>query len=68
MLEELQREGLDKAWLDRVFAPIGLDLGARNPEEIAVSILAEMIALRCQGRESSLSLRMLVAKRRSIHV
>lgn len=32
--------------LDRVYAPVGLDLGAVGPEEIAVSIVAELIALR----------------------
>jgi xanthine/CO dehydrogenase XdhC/CoxF family maturation factor/cation diffusion facilitator CzcD-associated flavoprotein CzcO len=32
--------------LSRVFAPVGLDLGAESPEEIAVSIVAELVALR----------------------
>ncbi len=32
--------------LDRIMAPIGLDLGARSPEETAISICAEIIALR----------------------
>jgi xanthine dehydrogenase accessory factor len=36
--------------LDRVFAPVGLDIGAVSPEEIAVSIVAELVALR-HGRE-----------------
>ena len=37
--------------LERVYAPVGLDLGAVTPEEIAVSIVAELVALR-HGRES----------------
>jgi hypothetical protein len=35
--------------LRRVYAPVGLDLGAVSPAEIAVSIVAELIALRHQG-------------------
>lgn len=38
--------GIDQAGLDRLQSPIGLDLGARTPEETAISILAEIIALR----------------------
>ncbi len=36
--------------IERLFAPVGLDIGAVSPEEIAVSIVAELIALR-HGRE-----------------
>ncbi len=42
----LRDEGVSDADLARVMAPIGLDLGARTPEETAVSILAEIIASR----------------------
>ena len=42
----LLEEGVDPADLDRVMAPIGLDIGARTPEETAVSICAEIIASR----------------------
>ena len=38
--------------LDRMFAPVGLDLGALGPEEIAIAIAAELIALR-HGRSAS---------------
>lgn len=38
--------GVDQAGLDRLRSPIGLDLGARTPEETAISIVAEIIALR----------------------
>lgn len=44
--ERLRAEGATDAELDRVMAPIGLDLGARTPEETAVAICAEIIALR----------------------
>ncbi|MDY7100554.1 MAG: XdhC/CoxI family protein [Actinomycetota bacterium] len=47
----LIEEGVDPARLDRVMAPIGLDLGGRTPEETAVSICAEIIASRT-GREA----------------
>lgn len=45
----LAEEGLTPVELDRLASPIGLDLGARTPEETAVSILAEIIALRSGG-------------------
>ena len=50
-VKRLQDAGVDDAGLDRVMAPIGLDIGARTPEETAVSICAEIIALRT-GREA----------------
>jgi xanthine dehydrogenase accessory factor len=45
-VSRLRDAGVSDAELERVMAPIGLDLGARTPEETAVSICAEMIALR----------------------
>ena len=42
----LVEAGVDQAGLDRLRSPIGLDLGARTPEETAVSIVAEIIAER----------------------
>jgi xanthine dehydrogenase accessory factor len=45
-LEELRDAGRTEAEIARISAPIGLDLGARTPEETAVSIAAEIIALR----------------------
>ena len=42
----LREEGVGDAALERVMAPIGLDLGARTPEEVAVAICAEIIAVR----------------------
>jgi xanthine dehydrogenase accessory factor len=46
VFRELTREGLKPDLFDRVHSPIGLDIGAVTPEEIAVSILAELIAKR----------------------
>jgi xanthine dehydrogenase accessory factor len=45
-VQRLRGEGVDGRALERVMAPIGLDLGARTPEETAISICAEIIALR----------------------
>jgi xanthine dehydrogenase accessory factor len=45
-VSRLRDAGVSDTELERVMAPIGLDLGARTPEETAVSICAEMIALR----------------------
>jgi xanthine dehydrogenase accessory factor len=44
--ERLREAGVDDAGLARILAPIGLDLGARTPEETAVAICAEVIAHR----------------------
>lgn len=44
--EQLAVEGVERGRLDSLHAPIGLPIGAETPEEIAVSILAEMIAVR----------------------
>jgi len=46
IFKTLQEEGLAADLFDRVHAPIGLDIGAVTPEEIAVTITAELIAVR----------------------
>ena len=46
VIRELQKEGMARENLERVFAPMGLEIGAISPEEIAVSVVAEMIAVR----------------------
>jgi xanthine dehydrogenase accessory factor len=46
IFRELREEGLPASLFERVHAPIGLDIGAVTPEEIAVSITAELIAVR----------------------
>ena len=47
--EHLRRQGVDPAHLRRVHAPIGLDIGALTPEEIALAILAEIVLVRRGG-------------------
>ena len=53
-LERLHEEGLTEAQLERVMAPIGLDIGARTPEETAISICSEIIALHAGRTAPSL--------------
>jgi xanthine dehydrogenase accessory factor len=46
VMRELIAEGLKPELFDRVHSPVGLDIGAVTPEEIAVSIMAELIGVR----------------------
>lgn len=55
-VERLREAGVDDAGLARVMAPIGLDIGSRTPEEAAIAICAEIIAVRT-GRTGVASLR-----------
>ena len=54
-LERLRQAGLTKDELARLRSPIGLDLGARTPEETAISIAAELIQLRWGGSGAPLT-------------
>ena len=54
-VEELRRLGISDSDLARISAPVGLDIGARTPEETAISIAAEIIALRENRRGARLS-------------
>lgn len=45
-IHELQKEGFPRELFERIYAPMGLEIGAVTPEEIAVSVVAEMIAVR----------------------
>jgi xanthine dehydrogenase accessory factor len=49
IFKTLQKEGVPAHLFDRVHAPIGIDIGAITPEEIAVAITAELIAIRRQA-------------------
>jgi len=51
--EALRAAGVSSSGLDRIRGPIGLDIGAVTPQEIAVSILAEMLATRRLGDVAS---------------
>jgi len=53
--EKLVAQGVDPIAIDRVKAPAGLDLGAITPEEIAMSILAEIIVERRRGQRGAQS-------------
>ncbi len=54
--QQLVREGYPETIIEKIYAPIGLDIGALTPEEIAVSICAELIKVRRGGTGESLSL------------
>jgi xanthine dehydrogenase accessory factor len=60
LTDALLEAGVSPEWLKRLHAPIGFDIGAVAPEEIAVSILAELIAVRRgrigEGQAAALSL------------
>jgi len=47
---ELLEKGIEQDFLDRVHAPIGLNIGAETPEEIAVAIMAEIITIGRDGK------------------
>ena len=55
VLQHLAEAGLDPDALDKVFTPIGLDIGAETPEEIAVSVLGEIILVRRGGGAQPMS-------------
>jgi xanthine dehydrogenase accessory factor len=51
VVRELEKEGADPRNLERIHAPMGLEIGAVSPEEIAISVVAEMIAVRRNAPE-----------------
>jgi xanthine dehydrogenase accessory factor len=46
VIRELEKEGIPRAAFERIYAPMGFNIGAVSPEEIAISVAAEMIAVR----------------------
>ena len=46
VIKELEKEGLSPESFESVYAPMGFEIGAVSPEEIAISVAAEMIAMR----------------------
>ncbi len=49
-VDRLLAQGIDRGSLDRIHAPVGLDLGASTPEEIALAVLAEIIQIWRKGK------------------
>jgi xanthine dehydrogenase accessory factor len=57
VLDRLRDRGAHQEMLDKVRAPIGLDIGAVTPEEVALAIMAEIVAVRRGGQGGSLSVK-----------
>jgi xanthine dehydrogenase accessory factor len=55
VIENLRRQGIGEDQLQRIRAPIGLDIGAVTPEEVALAIIAEIVAERHGRKGESLS-------------
>ncbi len=47
--KRLEARGVDGGWIERIRGPIGVDVGAETPAEIAVAVAAELIAVRRRG-------------------
>ena len=57
VLDMLGREGIPEERLRDVFTPIGLPIGADSPDEIALSIVSELVCVRRKGPEQARALR-----------
>jgi xanthine dehydrogenase accessory factor len=55
ILEKLREQGVPQEQLSRVYSPIGVSIGAVTPEEIALSIVCELVKIRRLGDESPIS-------------
>ena len=54
--KELTEKGISEKLLDRVHAPIGLPIGGKDPAEVAISILAELIQVKNQKSQAAVKL------------
>jgi xanthine dehydrogenase accessory factor len=54
--EEMMKRGYEQSKVDAIYMPIGLDIGAETPEEIAISIAAELVKVRRGGNAASLTM------------
>jgi xanthine dehydrogenase accessory factor len=57
IMKKLEDDGVEQALLEKVYTPIGLDIGAETPAEIAVSIVSEIISARRREKPSPLSMK-----------
>ena len=64
--ETMKEEGYTQEQIDTIHAPIGLKIGARTPEEIAISIASEMIQIKNQETESTMSKELLETKKSGV--
>jgi xanthine dehydrogenase accessory factor len=55
VLDRLRESGAAQERLAKVYAPVGLDIGAVTPEEVALAIMAEIVAVRRGGKGGTLS-------------
>jgi xanthine dehydrogenase accessory factor len=57
VIDRLREAGISEEQLSKIHAPIGLDIGAVSPEEVALAIMAEIVAARRGGTGAPLSSR-----------
>jgi xanthine dehydrogenase accessory factor len=65
--KDLMKEGFPTERLFQIYAPVGIDIGAETPEEIAISIMAEIIKVRRGGSNQHLRLTKLLDKAEPTH-
>ncbi|MBC78768.1 MAG: hypothetical protein CL745_04090 [Chloroflexi bacterium] len=56
IIEKLLSEGIDEHTFNKLKAPVGINIGARTPEEIAISIISEILSFRLGGNGNSMML------------